>query len=129
MVIQWSLIALLAFLGSALGGFCRYLLSGAVARRFGERFPMGTLAVNVSGAFLIGLLWNAHWLQQTFPGPEMQALLLIGFLGGYTTVSSFTLNTMNLWQQGEWGAAGSNVLLSFSLCLFAVFAGSALAPW
>ena len=116
---NWITFLLLTFTGSSLGGLCRHLLSGSVARRYGERFPTGTIAVNVSGAFLIGLVWTA------FEPGAVRDFLMFGFLGGYTTVSSFTLNTLNLLQDGEWGYALGNLLGSYFFCLAAVFLGAA----
>jgi fluoride exporter len=114
-------------LGSALGGGCRYWVSGVVARRFGESFPTGTVIVNVTGCFLIGLL--AALAQ---PGgrflmpPAARQFLMLGVLGGYTTFSSFSLQTLSLMQEGEWLYAGGNVLLSVVLCLVAVWLGHGL---
>jgi fluoride exporter len=111
-------------LGSALGGGCRYWVSGIVARRFGETFPTGTVLVNVTGCFAIGVL--AALAQ---PGgrflvtPLSRQFLMVGFLGGYTTFSSFSLQTLTLMQDGEWLYAGANVLLSVLFCLVAVWVG------
>ena len=121
MINEWILLILLTFLGSAMGGFCRYLLSERIASRFGKRFPVGTMAVNVSGALLIGFIWVA-----ATPGP-LRDFLTFGFLGGYTTVSSFTLNTLNLLQDGEWLYAGWNLAGTYTLCLAAVFTGAGFA--
>ncbi len=121
MAANWIGFLLLTFAGSSLGGLCRYLLSGWVSSRFGERFPAGTMVVNVSGALLIGFIWAA-----AAPGP-LRDFLTFGFLGGYTTVSSFTLNTLNLLQDGEWLYAGWNLAGTYALCLAAVFAGAGFA--
>jgi len=123
---SWVFI-LLTFGGSSLGGLCRYLLGGFVARRVGEQFPIGTMVVNVSGAFLIGFVWSFSW--EILPFVEqglVRDFLMYGVLGGYTTVSSFTLNTLNLLQEGEWFHASLNLFGSYFLCLVAVFAGAAL---
>src|SRR5215472_15744795 len=105
-------------LGSALGGMARYFISGFVARRIGETFPWGTLIINVSGAFLIGIFGalakdNASLL--ALPDPWLFAV--IGFLGCYTTVSSFSLQTLSLSRNGETGRAAGYVALSVGLCL------------
>jgi len=120
-------LLILTFIGSSLGGICRYLLSGAVSRRFGERFPWGTLVVNITGSFLIGLAWGFSRENEDFSGALiLHDFLISGFLGGYTTVSSFTLNTLNLIRNGEWRAAGLNLMGSYLFCLGAVFWGSIL---
>src|SRR4051794_29642186 len=99
-------------LGSALGGGCRYWVSGAIAQRFGDAFPLGTMVVNITGCFLIGLLAAC-----TDPGgrlvigPAARQFLMVGVMGGYTTFSSFSLQTLSLVQQGEWLHATANVLL------------------
>lgn len=114
--------------GSALGGVARYWLSGAIARRFGEAFPVGTLVVNVTGSFVIGFL--AAWTEphgRLLAGAATRQFLMIGICGGYTTFSSFSLQTLNLARDGEWLYAGANIGLSVLLCLFAVWLGYVLA--
>jgi fluoride exporter len=115
-------------LGSALGGMLRYWISGLVAERYGESFPLGTLIVNVSGSFLIGFLAtltapDGRWLM----APLARQFFMIGLLGGYTTFSSFSLQTLNLIRDGEWLYAGLNSILSLALCLIAVWLGYAAA--
>jgi CrcB protein len=111
-------------LGSVFGGMARFLISGVVARRVGETFPWGTMTVNVSGAFAIGLFGGmastGHGIFATQP-PWLFAVT--GFLGCYTTVSSFSLQTLSLARDGEMKRATSNVLLSLFLCLTAVALG------
>ena len=115
-------------LGSALGGVGRYWLSGVVARRFGEALPVGTLVVNATGSFVIGFI-------ATLTRPEGRLLmsasgrqfLMVGICGGYTTFSSFSLQTLNLAREGEWFYAGANVVASVLLCLLAVWLGHVLA--
>src|SRR5258708_7843859 len=86
-------------LGSALGGGCRYWVSGAIAQRFGEAFPTGTVFVNVSGCFIIGALGALTEPDGRFLiGPAGRQFLMIGVLGGYTTFSSFSLQTLTLMQ-------------------------------
>jgi CrcB protein len=114
-------------LGGGLGSVARYVASGWVARHFGETFPWGTLLVNVTGSFLIGLFAvltapDGRWL---VPAVGRQCFM-IGVLGGYTTFSSFSLQTLNLAQGGEWGRAIVNVLLSMLGCLLAVWFGALL---
>jgi CrcB protein len=114
-------------LGCALGGAGRYWCSGVVARRFGERFPWGTLFVNVVGSFIIG----------TFDGlgPDgtgsvdlgVREFVMIGLCGGYTTFSSFSLQTLNLARDGQWREVCGNIALSSIACLAAVWLGFAAA--
>ena len=117
-------------LGSALGGMARFFVSGWVARRIGETFPWGTLIVNLSGAFVIGvfgaLASTGHgWF--TTPGPWLFAVT--GFLGCYTTVSSFSLQTITLARQGETLRAACNVMFTLVLGLIAVLLGFASGHW
>ena len=117
-------------LGSALGGMARFWLSGFVASRIGETFPWGTLAVNASGALAIGLVAAAA-AGAGYLGPHGWHFAVFGFLGSYTTVSSFSLQTLLLARDGEWRRAAANVGLSLALCLSAVglglFVGGRLA--
>ncbi|HKS20466.1 MAG TPA: fluoride efflux transporter CrcB [Bradyrhizobium sp.] len=114
--------------GSALGGTVRYFVSGAVARRLGETFPWGTMTVNVSGALLIGILAGlAADRASLFASANPWLFAVTGFLGCYTTVSSFSLQTLALARDGETALAVGNVVLSVLLCLGAVAAGFAAA--
>lgn len=110
-------------LGCFAGGTARYFVSGFVARRFGETFPWGTLIINVSGGFVIGLFAasaNAHgW----FADISVWRLGVVGFLGSYTTVSSFSLQTLMLLRDGEMPRAIGNVAASLCLCLSAAALG------
>lgn len=111
-------------LGSAIGGMGRYWCSGLVARNVGEVFPWGTIAVNVLGSLAIGFL--ATWLSadgRVLVAPDTRAFLMVGICGGYTTFSSFSLETLNLIRDGEWSWAVANILLSVFLCLLAVWLG------
>ena len=126
-----ALHVLAVAIGGALGGALRFWVSGVVARRFGERFPWGTLVVNVSGAALIGaiaglvLAPGSHSIGQ----PTVWALLVVGILGSYTTVSSFSLQTLILLRSGEPGRAAANVAASVSLCPAAAAAALVLVIW
>lgn len=117
----------LVLLGSAVGGAARFWMSGAIAARVGERFPWGTLGVNVLGSVVIGLL--AGWSDSARVGlsSEARIFLMVGVCGGFTTFSSFSLQTLRLMQDGDWTRAVVNVLLSVVLCLVAVAAGYRLA--
>lgn len=111
-------------IGSALGGMARFWLSGAVARLIGETFPWGTIAINITGSFVIGFFAmlmgpEGRWFVPT----EARLFVLVGLCGGYTTFSSFSLQTLTLARDGEFLWAGCNVVLSVVLCLLAVWLG------
>jgi CrcB protein len=114
-------------LGGALGSVGRFWLSGLVAessQRHGSIFPWNTLIVNVTGSFLIGVL--AAFTEpggRRFLKPGGQQFLMYGVCGGYTTFSSFSLQTLNLMRDSEWLQAGGNIVLSVVLCLVAVWLG------
>lgn len=122
---------LLVLLGGFLGGIARFHVSGRVGARIGETFPWGTLAVNVSGSFLIGLLFAFGRDLEGAAGLILRDFLVTGFCGGFTTVSSFALQTVALAADGETRPALLNVAGSAALCLAAValgyWAGAALA--
>lgn len=103
-------------IGSALGGVLRFWLSALVGARLGHAH-LGTVFVNVSGSFLIG------FIAALGPMPFTRQLFMIGVLGGYTTFSSFSLQTLELAHEGRWIAAGNNVALSVILSLAAVWLG------
>jgi len=111
-------------LGGALGSVARYGCAGLIARIAGLTFPWGTLVVNVSGSLAIGVLAA---LIATDGRPliagDTRAFLMVGVLGGFTTFSSFSVDTLNLARSGAWGAAGANVIASVVLCLVAVSVG------
>ncbi|MBN8943488.1 MAG: fluoride efflux transporter CrcB [Rhizobiales bacterium] len=114
----------LVLVGGFLGGVSRFALSGIVGRRVGETFPWGTLAVNVSGAFLIGVTAGlARFHGGVFAGDLFRDFVVVGVLGGYTTVSSFCLQTLNLALAGERRHAVFNIALSAGLCVAAVAVG------
>jgi CrcB protein len=115
-------------IGSVLGGCARYFLSGAIARRLGETFPWGTMIVNITGAFVIGIFGAlATHPGSIFASPGPWLFAVTGFLGCYTTVSSFSLQTLTLARSGERLHALGNIVLSVSLCLTAVTCGFLLA--
>ena len=120
---MWRIIII--GLAGLIGTLGRYALSGYVARRFGETFPTGTLIVNIFGCLLAGFLF--FLLQERFLVSEIvRTALLIGLLGGFTTFSSFGLQTFTLLREGEIGLATVNVVTSNLLGLFAVWAGYTL---
>ena len=108
------------------GTLCRYWLSGLVARRYGEAFPWGTLAVNVAGCFLAGLLFFTL-RERVDAGETARAVVLVGLLGGFTTFSSYGLQTFALLREGALGYALLNVAASNLLGLLMVWVGYALA--
>lgn len=121
-----GVIAIVA--GSVLGGCARYFVSGVIARRLGETFPWGTMTINVTGAFLIGIFGAlATHPGSVFAAPNPWLFAVTGFLGCYTTVSSFSLQTLTLARNGEPAHALGNVVFSVGLCLAAVSCGFVLA--
>ncbi|TAN60673.1 MAG: fluoride efflux transporter CrcB [Magnetospirillum sp.] len=116
----------LVALGSAIGGTLRYWLSGLIANSFGATFPWGTIAINVTGSAAIGFFATLTGPDgRAFVPSEWRTFFMIGICGGYTTFSSFSLQTLTLAQDGEWLPAGMNILLSVALCLLAVWLGHA----
>jgi len=115
-------------LGSALGGMARYCVSDYIGHKFGAHFPWGTLLVNASGALVIGLLAA---LVGTLLAPSglFWQLAVTGFLGSYTTVSSFSLQTLALLREGYLLRALVNITLSLLLCLVCVGLGYLFGSW
>ena len=114
--------------GSAIGGGLRYFLSGLVAAHFGETFPWGTLIVNVSGSFVIGFFATLTSTDgRVMVTPSVRQFVTTGICGGYTTFSSFSLQTLNLARDDEWLYAGGNVVASTVLCLLFVWIGHVAA--
>jgi CrcB protein len=113
---------LAVMLGGAVGTGLRMWLASWLTFKYGDAFPLGTLAVNISGCFVIGLF-------AALTGPEggilasplTRQVVMIGVLGGYTTFSSFSLQTLHLYSQGEWVRGSLNILLSVGCCLIAVW--------
>lgn len=115
-------------IGSALGGVGRYWLSGLIANAFGETFPWGTLIVNILGSFVIGLFATLTGPDgRIFAGTLARQFVMIGICGGFTTFSSFSLQTLNLVNDGQWVYAGANIVGSVVACLVAVWLGHAVA--
>ena len=116
---------LLIALGGALGSVLRFFLSQTVAEHFGTAFPWGTLIINVTGSFVIGFFG-------TLTGPDGRVMVsgttrqfvMVGLCGGYTTFSSFSLQTLNLVEDGEWLSAAGNIFGSVILCLLFVWLGA-----
>ena len=120
------MIKLLLLLGGgALGTFFRYLISGLPYKYSDTVFPWGTLLVNVSGAFLIGLIWGA--VEERGISPQIRTFIFVGFLGGFTTFSTFALESMNLFKEGAIKLAFVNILANNLLSIVLVFGGFFLA--
>ena len=114
--------------GSALGGVGRYWCSEFIARQLGETFPWGTIFVNVAGSFVIGFVATLSAPDgRMIISSDARLFITVGLCGGYTTFSCFSLQTLNLVQNGEWLRAGGNVIGSVVLCLLAVWVGHAAA--
>jgi CrcB protein len=109
-------------LGSALGGLTRYILGGWIQRFAGPDFPLGTLVINITGSFLLGLLYR-YSTESAAITPEVRAMLTIGVCGGYTTFSTFSFETVRLLEDGEFGRAGIYILLSVAVSIGAAFLG------
>ena len=120
-----SLTGILAVaLGSALGGVCRFVFSVISVRWLGAGFPYGTLAINVAGSFLIGLLFTATALDGRWEAPvTTRQFLMSGICGGFTTFSAFSLETLSLARDGYAGRAAVYIGLSVALCLISVWLG------
>ena len=120
--------SLLVAAGGALGSVARYWVTVLVAQTMGDRFPWATIGINVLGSFAIGLFAGL-----TMPGGGVTAssgtriFFMVGVCGGFTTFSSFSLQTLALARTGDWSAAAANVLLSVVLCLVAVTLGHLIA--
>lgn len=129
-----ALVAVAA--GGAIGSVLRFLTGGWVARRMMAghpemALPVATMLVNVAGSFLIGLLiaWMEHFVRDPALRDGLRAFLIVGVLGGFTTFSTFSLETVQLIEYGLWGKALLNIIASATLCVAAAFAGLALMRW
>ena len=118
--IMWN--ALWIFIGGGLGSLARWGASGWIANTIGQTFPWGTLIVNVSGSFIIGLFAAATGPEGRWMAPAtFRQFFMLGVCGGYTSFSSFSLQTLNLAEDGQWFKAGANSVLSLVLCLVGVW--------
>lgn len=125
---QQMKILFAVMLGGALGSGLRYGISLWIATRVGEEFPWGTVTVNVIGSFVIALFLGLTGPEGALTvSPVARSFVAIGILGGFTTFSSFSWQTLQLLQDGQWFWAAGNVLLSVIACLLAAAAGLALA--
>lgn len=112
--------------GGAAGAVARYLVDGAVASAVRGAFPWGTLVINLSGSFVLGLLFGLAIERAVLPS-DIRAPLMIGFLGAYTTFSTLMLESLRLWEDGSVTLALANLVGSSALGMAAVIAGLALA--
>ena len=121
-------VYLLIGVGSACGGMARYFFSGVVATLTGGAYPYGTLFVNVTGSAFIGFFATLTGTDgRLLVSSSARQLVMVGICGGYTTFSSFSLETLNLMRDGQWTAAGTNAVTSVVLCLLSVWLGSMAA--
>jgi CrcB protein len=111
-------------LGGAIGSAGRFFLSGVIANAFGETFPLGTLVINITGSFVIGFFGTLTAPDgRLLVSPTTRQFVMVGICGGYTTFSSFSLQTLNLMRDEEWLYAGANIVGSVVLCLIGVWLG------
>jgi CrcB protein len=114
-------------LGGAIGSVGRFWLNNLITLKFAEVFPLGTMVINLTGSFLIGVFAAFSDPEGRFSAtPGFREFFMVGICGGYTTFSSFSLQTLRLAQDREWLYAGGNVILSVTLCLIAVWLGYGL---
>ena len=109
-----------------LGCVARYVISGWVYNLAGKALPFGTLAVNVIGSLLLGLIMEGS-LRSTLLSPELRFGLTVGFMGGFTTFSTFSYETVRMLEEGSLLAAGANILLNVTVCIVAALIGIYLA--
>lgn len=122
---EWLVVLLAVAFGGALGALCRYLVAIWVAGFLGTLFPWGTLLINLSGSFALGLLYTLSL--QAAPSSMLRPLVATGFLGAYTTFSTFCMEAINLMRDGEYHRAALYVLASVLLGLAGAWAGMTLA--
>ena len=108
--------------GGALGAVLRFLMASNISRVFGREFPYGTLTVNILGSFLMGLVFVLI-VERDIISAEWRSVIMVGFLGAFTTFSTFSLETLSLLESGELSRAALNIFLSVALCLVATWLG------
>ncbi len=114
-------------IGGAAGAVARYIVSGVIYRFFGIEFPWGTLGVNLIGTFFIGFLWGIF--ERIVILPEMRVLIFIGFLGAFTTFSTYAFETLNLFREGEFRIAIFNILANNLVGIIFVFLGISFSKY
>ncbi len=112
-------------MGGFIGAVSRYWVSG-LAQKFSDRYPLGTLSVNLLGSFILGFLATL-FLEKVIVSQELRLFVLVGLLGAFTTYSTFSMETLNLIRSGEWLFAGFNILANVLGTLIAVWAGVGIA--
>ncbi len=112
-------------IGGAVGALCRYGMSNGIYLLLGRGFPYGTLSVNVLGSLIMGTVY-VMMVERMDVSPELRAGITIGLLGAFTTFSTFSIETLNLLEDGESLKAGLNVVLSVTLCVFGCWLGMIL---
>jgi CrcB protein len=122
---MWQKLAWIALAGAA-GTLSRYALGGLVQKYCGERFPWGTLAINASGCLLFGIVWGLAE-ERLVISPEARFIILTGFMGAYTTFSTFAFETGAMLRDSEWLLAAGNLLGQNVLGLVCIFLGFAIS--
>jgi CrcB protein len=124
-LIEWRSYAWIS-VGAIVGANLRYFLSKVITQVTNAAFPIGTLAINITGSLILGffLVWTT---ERVLADPLWRWMIAIGFCGSYTTFSSYAFETMAYFEQGNWGLLATNVIANNLLCLGAVLAGMALA--
>ena len=116
---------LIVFLGAGVGGAARHAVNTAAVRMLGYGFPFGTLTVNVLSSVIMGLLTELFVVRSGLP-QELRLFITTGVLGGFTTFSTFSLDTVTLWERGQWGVAVGYVVLSLAFAMSGLFVGLSL---
>jgi len=117
--------AVLVFIGGGIGSVFRYMLAGWVYSIFGTDFPYGTLSVNLIGSFVIGLFLTIAE-DRFLVSPELRIIVAVGVLGGFTTFSTFTYETLELLKDGSYFVGAANIIISVVVALFAAWLGSTI---
>lgn len=116
---------MIVFLGAGIGGAARHAVNTAAARMMGYGFPWGTLTVNILGSIVMGLLTEFFVVRTGLP-QEVRLFMTTGLLGGFTTFSTFSLDTVSLWERGQWGLAAGYVAISLVVSTVGLFLGLSL---